>query len=160
MLLGHGADVNAADGHGYTALEIACAAEHENSFTKETVDTLLKAGADINTPVGYWFGPLEAATVRGHLDVVMLLLERGVRSAVQKDSAQQVAIYLGFTEIVLQLLNSGANVQAARGRGEYGCERGTPLHMATFEGYDRIFDMLELKPTHTDSLEHRTRLRL
>lgn len=141
MLLMHGAEVNAADEEGCTALEIACVAERTDSSAKETVDTLLKAGADIDAPGGNYSGPLEAATVRGHLGVVMLLLKR-VQSGAQKDSALQAAVSFGFTEIVVVLLESGANVQASRGESEYSRKGDTPLHIAAFKGYDRVFDLL------------------
>ena len=71
-LLARGADVNARERHGQTALMWAAAEGHA-----EVVEALLKAGADFRTPLPSGFTPLFFAVREGRTDVVRVLLKAG-----------------------------------------------------------------------------------
>jgi ankyrin repeat protein len=113
MLLEAGADINARNAQGATALKIA-AEEGSDKF----VQLLLDAGAMVRTPTYhpvYWETALSSAADGGHGKIVGLLLEnappthedspsleRALRNAVRKDHG----------EIVKQLLLLGSDIVA------------------------------------------------
>ena len=71
VLLANGAEVNARDHYGWTA--ILFAAKHGQS---KEVSMLLKAGADVNIQKsGNGWTPLILATVENHVNVVQVLVE-------------------------------------------------------------------------------------
>jgi len=71
VLLANGAEVNARDYYGWTA--ILFAAKYGQS---KEVSMLLKAGADVNIQKsGSGWTPLILATVENHVDVVQVLVE-------------------------------------------------------------------------------------
>ena len=83
-LLARGADVNAKDRKGQTALMWAAAEGHA-----DVVSTLLAAGADFRTPLPSGFTPLLFAAREGRIDVVRVLLKAGadVNEAMQAKKA-------------------------------------------------------------------------
>ena len=77
LLLNNGADVNAVDGFGRTALWYVALGGHA-----DTARLLISRGANVNAPKGnYSRGttPLEKAIEDGEKDVVEVLLENGAR---------------------------------------------------------------------------------
>lgn len=77
LLLNHGADVNATDGFGRTALWYVALGGHA-----DTARLLISRGANVNAPKGnYSLGttPLEKAIEDGEQEVVEVLLESGAR---------------------------------------------------------------------------------
>jgi ankyrin repeat protein len=80
FLLASGADVEARNGNGSTALYIAIA----NGATPETIDLLLRSGAgtQIETPNEFGHTPLRIALEGGREEIVRLLREfQSTRSA-------------------------------------------------------------------------------
>ncbi|KZP10605.1 ankyrin [Athelia psychrophila] len=75
LLLGAGADVNAAGGQYTTALITASARGHV-----ELAKLLLGAGADVNAAGGHYGTALISAYRSGHREVIKLLRERGAVS--------------------------------------------------------------------------------
>jgi ankyrin repeat protein len=77
-MLGGGADVNARDRHGQTALMLAAHRGH-----REVVEVLVAAGADLNVAAKFNLTALMLAIVAGHPDVARVLAragaDRGVR---------------------------------------------------------------------------------
>lgn len=71
-LVANGADMDARDGHGQTALMIA-AAEGRG----QVVDWLVGCGADLDHTAKYGLSALMLAVVRGHLDIVRMLTNAG-----------------------------------------------------------------------------------
>jgi len=74
QLLAKGADVNARDQSGQTALIIACRTPH---VPPEVVKALLAAGADVNTRSHNDYTALSWATTRGNSEVIRLLRRSG-----------------------------------------------------------------------------------
>jgi len=76
QVLAAGADVNARDQSGQTALIIACRMPH---VPPELVKALLAAGADVNTRSRNDYTALSWATTRGNTEVIQLLRRSGAR---------------------------------------------------------------------------------
>jgi ankyrin repeat protein len=126
-LLGHGADVNAAQGDGMTALHWAAL----NGDLK-TTNLLLaaKAKTEVVTRIG-GYTPLHLASSRGQAAVVARLLEAGSRVAAATDTGVQAihfAAQAGNPDALQSLLDHGADVNARD--NTYG---RTPLIFATSE---------------------------
>jgi ankyrin repeat protein len=126
-LLGQGADVNAAQGDGMTALHWAAL-----NGDLATTNLLLKAKAKTEavTRIGS-YTPLHLASSRGQAAVVARLLEAGSHVAAVTDTGVQaihLAAQAGNPDALRSLLDRGADVNA---RDEtYG---RTPLIFATSE---------------------------
>ncbi len=127
LLLQHGADVNAADADGNTALMIATTEQDTTSMT-----ILLSEGADVNKENKKRMTPLMAATEAGDVDAVMLLQMHDQIDVNKSDSGRETALMKavrgGFAKIMKLLLDEGSNVNAADLRGK------TALHWAVERG--------------------------
>ena len=114
-LLREGADVNAAQGDGMTALHWA--AERGNG---ELAEVLLYAGArvDAGTRIGH-YTPLHLAARAAHGQVVALLLDAGsdpeARTTNSGASALHLAAGAGDPAVVDALVQAGADVNAREG---------------------------------------------
>ncbi|TVY28262.1 Ankyrin repeat domain-containing protein [Lachnellula hyalina] len=144
LFISRGADVNApppATNFGSTALQIA--ASGDNSAQENMVLRLLTLGANVNDPAAENNGDtaLQAASWRGNLDIVIMLLDhgaevnapgsRGYGTALQRASA------LGHIKIAQLLLSKGAEVNAP------GSHRGgTALQLASWGGHIKIAQLL------------------
>jgi ankyrin repeat protein len=118
-LLARGADVNARERRGQTALMWAAAEGHA-----PVVEALLEAGADFRTPLPSGFTPLFFAVREGRTEVVRELLEAGanVNEAMQPKRAGAggkapsrgtspliLAVENGHFELAVALLEAGAD---------------------------------------------------
>ncbi len=112
LLLRDGADVNAAQGDGMTALHWA--AERGN---RELAEVLLYAGArvDAGTRIGH-YTPLHLAARAAHGQVVTLLLDAGAdpeaRTTNSGASALHLAAGAGDPSVIEALVKAGAGVNA------------------------------------------------
>jgi ankyrin repeat protein len=133
-LLEKGADINALDGDGWTAMREAS----RNGHT-EVVRLLLEKGADISTHDGDGWTALSLAAGGGRTEVVKLLLERGadVNAQTWNGTALHSAAERGHTEIVKLLLEKGADVNA---RSKYNNQ--TALIRASFNGRMDVVKLL------------------
>ena len=110
-LLRKGADVNAAQGDGMTALHIA--AERGDA---DLVGILLTAGANARatTRLGA-YTPLHLASLAGHAKVVAALIAAGAPADLPTSTGATpllLAARSGSTETVTRLIENGANVNA------------------------------------------------
>jgi len=134
-LLEEGADVNAKDTYGFTALMTAAQKGHT-----EIVKLLLEKGADVNAR--NTSGTALCAALRGgHTDIVKLLLEKGADVNAEMIDGGTTALMMasrnGNTEVVKLLLKKGADVNAKR---TYDGE--TALWAASWGGHTDIVKLL------------------
>jgi len=110
--LDQGANVNAVDSSGITALMTA--SELDRS---DVVKLLLEKGAEVNAADSFGSTALTKASERGHLEVVKLLLEKGAKVNAAgrfKYTALMLASLRGRLAVVRLLLENGANVGIRR----------------------------------------------
>jgi ankyrin repeat protein len=110
-LLQHGADVDARDGKGRTALIDAA-----NRGLTEAVQILLDAGADIEAKTKLdGTTALMLAAHDNHLDIVQMLLNRNANINARNgngESALMLASARGWVDVVRILLQRGADINA------------------------------------------------
>ncbi|MGD0279619.1 MAG: ankyrin repeat domain-containing protein [Smithella sp.] len=115
-LLDNGADIEAKDKHGRTALLLATGKGH-----MEIVKLLLDKGANIEQKDDLSGAvALTYAASKGHMEIVKLLIDRGANIEQKDDggsSALMAAASKGHMEIVKLLIDRGVNVQAKSNRG-------------------------------------------
>jgi len=134
-LLSAGADVQAKDAEGRTAL--IRAAEQGDP---ESIRRLLDTGADVNardTKIGQ--SPLHTAAWKGHVDAVKLLLARGAPVDQREQflwTPLMIATAEGHPDVVKLLLAAGAEVDA---RNIYG---RTALSFAAHYGFVELVRVL------------------
>src|SRR5262245_7809284 len=129
-LLSTGADINAAQVDGTTALHWA--AYHDDA---ETVALLLHAGANVNAVNRYGVPPLAQACTNGNAAIVKLLLQAGAdANATMKggESVLMLAARSGNVEAVKALLARDAKTQARERLGQ------TALMWAAAEGHTAV----------------------
>ena len=76
--LGAGADVDARDGHGQTALMMAAQGGHAGA-----VDLLIASGADLDVTAKYNLSALMLAVIAGHADVARRLVLAGADRTIE-----------------------------------------------------------------------------
>ena len=76
FLIEKGADVNAYDKYGQTALMLA--AKYKSKVDMDIVKLLIEKGADVNARDNLDYTGLMTAAFDGRLDIVKLLIEKGV----------------------------------------------------------------------------------
>jgi ankyrin repeat protein len=119
-LIERGADVNARDEDGYTALMYASGARYRtksynyrNAVNPEIVQMLIEAGTDVNAQDKWGNTALMYASGDGHTAIVKLLIETGAYINVH-DQRQYTALMAaskgGHTEVVKLLFEAGAEV--------------------------------------------------
>ena len=105
-LLGRGADVNALDRHGQTALMLAAHAGH-----RELVETLIAHRAKLNTTAKFGLSALMLTVVAGHAEVARLLLKAGADLSLRGTgapgfagkTARDLAVERGMLELSSEL---------------------------------------------------------
>ncbi len=135
-----GADVNANDDNGDTALIIAS----ENGYT-DIMKILLDAGADVNVKNKDGDTALMLTTERlrnpeKRKEIISTLLDAGAdvnAKNKRNNTALFIAIRRGYKDLVKILLNAGADVNARTNYNE------TPLILANDFEYPEIVTMLE-----------------
>ncbi|VVC31093.1 Putative transposase IS4/IS5 family,Ankyrin repeat-containing domain,Ankyrin repeat [Cinara cedri] len=129
-----GANVNAKDEYGYTALHEAA---EENQM--EVVKFLVANGADVNARNNEGITPLRDVAYEGHKEIAEFLVANGAKVNVadnKKVTPLHMAAYEGHEEIVKLLVANGADSNAADKDGD------TPLHLATKNGHKWIAEFL------------------
>ncbi len=112
----NGADINAKNNNGDSALIWACA-----NVCTEIVELLLVNGADVNTKDRNYRSALMWATNHGHTKIVEMLLAKGAdvnAKDVNDETALMWATNHGHTKIVELLIARGADVNVKNKNGE------------------------------------------
>jgi ankyrin len=115
-LIAQGADVNAAEADGTTALHWASYREDV-----ESADLLLRAGARVNSANDLGATPLWIASQNGSAAMVRRLLQAGANpnaALLRGETPVMVASRSGKPDVVEQLLARGANGNARAARGQ------------------------------------------
>ncbi|KAJ5154427.1 uncharacterized protein N7500_009866 [Penicillium coprophilum] len=133
IMLERGADVNAKDPAGYTALELAAF-----QGSKQVIQLLLEYGANVNLRGSLNGPPLYHAIEQGSEAVVPLLIEYGadVNAETYGVTPLMLAAKLGNLSINLCLLEAKADVNARDSFGQ------TALHLAILNGRTQVARML------------------
>ena len=154
-LVGRGADTELCTAHGWSPLNAAAACGH-----LETVQFLVNKGANVATPNKLGWTALHGAANRGHTAIAELLLLKGADPnpcALTRDFDDQhhvdwvilprlaqtditplhEAIQKGHNDIVMLLLENGANIEATLSESKI-----TPLILATADRRTDIAKML------------------
>jgi len=133
--LDDGADIEAKDNNGWTALILA-----SNEGNKEIVELLLDRGADVETTIkDSLVTALIIAIDRGHKEIKKLLLENGADIEAKKNNGWTALISAsiqGDKEIVELLLENGADIEAKKNNG------WTALISASIQGHKEIVELL------------------
>ncbi len=123
-LLSCGADFDAINGNGHTALNDALHSLHLGA-----VNALLEAGANLEQADGVENSPLRIAVESGYLESIRSLLDAGAKidavEATGNITALKWAARLAAPEIVQLLLERGADAGLDGGDGK------TPMHMVS-----------------------------
>src|SRR5881396_541515 len=129
-LLDRGADVNATQADGMTALHWAV-----YNDDADTAGLLVRRGANVNAANRYGVPPLSLACTNGNADLVKLLLEAGADANASLQGGETVlmtAARAGNLETVKALLARGANPNARERRDQ------TALMWAAAEGHAAV----------------------
>jgi ankyrin repeat protein len=119
MLLEAGADVNAKDRNGGTALTEATVLGNADN-----VQTLLKAGANVNATVSTWkYTPLFLAIIQNNAQLVKTMLEHGADVNAKDSTGSTPLMWAAYSEVddatVLKMLHTaGADINAKNHYGE------------------------------------------
>jgi len=129
-LLAKGADVNAAQADGMTALHWAV-----NNDDAEMAGQLVRSRANVNATNRYGVPPLSTACTNGNAALVRLLLDAGANANASLPGGETVlmtAARVGSLEAVKALLARGANPNAQERRDQ------TALMWAAAEGHATV----------------------
>ena len=127
-LINKGADVNAADNNGFTALEGASQHGH-----LEIVRLLVEKGANVNTKTEKGHTALMAAAQYGHSNIVQFLLDKGAdvnSSYITGKTPLMAATENHHTDTVKMLLDKGADVNLKRRDGKTALSIAIQYHYA------------------------------
>ncbi|KAF6718298.1 Ankyrin repeat and SOCS box protein 15 [Oryzias melastigma] len=143
LLLRHGANVSARDGHGVTPLGIA--AEHGKT---EALDILIQHGGDVNAQASNGDTVLYDASGSGNLDCIKLLLLHGANPNVASYACQlpiHRAAYEGHI-LALRTLIPITTQRAIRLSGQ------SPVHSAADGGQTECLELLIQKGYNVNAL--------
>jgi ankyrin repeat protein len=117
-LLAAGADVDAADARGFTALFHACHNGDEDRGYPDVVQTLLAAGADKEARIGYGVRPLMYAAGHGEAAVVQALLAAGADPLARNEGGRTALMMVkdrDYIDVINILHEAEARIEAGGG---------------------------------------------
>ncbi|MBZ0249267.1 MAG: ankyrin repeat domain-containing protein [Burkholderiales bacterium] len=130
-LLAEGADVNAADAMGFTALFHACYNGDEDRGYPEVVRALLEAGADREARIGYGVRPLMYAAGNGEAGVVEALLGAGADPAARNEGGRTALMMVKDRDYV-DVINLLHEAELALGGEGCGTRNAPGMQVVTF----------------------------
>ena len=135
LLLSNGADVNAVDSDGKTALELSI-----RKGQKSLVQLLLAKNADVVLKDNYCYSPLTLAMYAGDDEITQVLLEYDLQRQVQcgiLDEAMRTAAWYGRLSLLKMLLAKSPEQPAPDQEGR------SLLHMSAYGGSLNCFQYIE-----------------
>ena len=146
LLIEHGVDVHIKDGHGNTALILACRnyRDYNKEESSEVIKLIVSKEANMNVVSmfpslirGYERGTaLFEACINGRLDIVRLLLELGAATDDADQNPLIESCALNSMDVIRLLVSHGVDVNAMDYYGH------TCLSVACEKGYDDIVELL------------------
>lgn len=130
-LIAAGAEVNAADERGFTALFHACYNGDEDRGYPEVVRALLDAGADREATIGYGVRPLMYAAGNGEAGVVEVLLAAGADPAAKNEGGRTALMMVKDRDYV-DVINLLHEAELALGGESCGSRNAPGMQVVTF----------------------------
>jgi len=131
ILVAAGADVEAADARGFTALFHACYNGDEDRGHPDAVQALLDAGADKEAKIGYGVRPLMYAAGNGEAAVVEVLLRAGADAAARNDGGRTALMMVKDRDYV-DVINILHEAELALGGENCGTRNAPDQQVITF----------------------------
>ena len=134
LLIENGADLNASDPKGWTAVHTACFCND-----REALALLLKAGADAGARDGQGWTGVHYAAVHGHRQILDAVLASGVdvnATSASGNTPLRIAVEGGQREIARALLERGADPNLADHKGI------APVHAAALRDDAEVVRLL------------------
>ncbi len=130
-ILDGGADVDATDARGFTALFHACYNADEDRGYPEVVRALLAAGADREAAIGYGVRPLMYAAGYGEAGVVEALLAAGA-DPVARNEGGRTALMMVKDRDYVDVINILHEAETALGGEGCGTRNAPDRQVVTF----------------------------
>jgi ankyrin repeat protein len=130
-LLAAGAQVDAVDARGFTALFHACYNGDEDRGYPEAVQALLDAGADKEARIGYGVRPLMYAAGNGEAAVVAVLLAAGADPAARNEGGRTALMMVKDRDYV-DVINILHEAELALGGEGCGTRNAPGMQVVTF----------------------------
>lgn len=120
-LIASGADVNAVDERGWTALIHAVYDAESKRGYADVVQALVDAGANVEAAIGYGVRPLMLAAGYGEAEVVATLLNAGA-DVLAKNEGGYTALAMAKQKHYVDVINMLHEAEHYAGVGEGSCE--------------------------------------
>ena len=130
-LLAAGAQVDAVDARGFTALFHACYNGDEDRGYPGAVQALLDAGADKEARIGYGVRPLMYAAGNGEAGVVAVLLAAGADPAARNEGGRTALMMVKDRDYV-DVINILHEAELALGGEGCGTRNAPGMQVVTF----------------------------
>lgn len=130
-LIAAGADVNAADERGFTALFHGCYNGDEDCGYPDVVEALLAAGADKEAKIGYGVRPLMYAAGNGEAGVVEVLLATGADPLARNDGGRTALMMVKDRDYV-DVINILHEAETKAEGGSCGSRNAPDMQVVTF----------------------------
>jgi uncharacterized protein len=130
-LLAAGADVQAADERGYTALFCACYNPETDCGHPQVVEQLLQAGADKEACIGFGVRPLMYAAGNGEAGVVQALLRAGADPAARNELGRTALMMVKDRDYV-DVINILHEAEAGLDAAHCGSRNAPDMQVITF----------------------------
>ncbi|MFC1781686.1 ankyrin repeat domain-containing protein, partial [Planctomycetota bacterium] len=131
LLIDKGADINAKNNWGWTALVWAVSVGRT-----EVAEFLISKGADVNITDQWGQTTLVIAQQRGNTEIIELLRKHGAEDAEPPTNPLHEAAEAGDIEQIKQLISEGAEIDLRDNRGN------TPLYNAAANGRLEVAELL------------------